>query len=1055
MVRKLIMFYPKIVLLLLLFTAPAWRLYGQGQALELAYYQVLQKAERLENNGNFEAAYQNWSELDVKDLSLDQKGQRAFKMAYLGLVVGYKEGPGAMRRFVRDYPSAPEVKRAYTTVGEYYFSKGQYANALAWYKEAEAFQELTEQHQFEVAYAHFKLGNFSEATDFFDALQNSTLYGSSALYYGAHIDYQNKKWQQALSKLGRMDPQQRDELEAWGLMADLSFRTNNFEQAAAWGIRALDAFQIAGDKRNVNQGSLNGIVGRAYAQMGAHAIALNYLEKAVDKPSRQKEGDEPLENQFYLGQTYAILWQYEKAIEVLAKVKIDGPLGHKVAYVLAGTYLSLDQKTEALNAYKKACDTEDELPFTAMAYYQYAKLTYDLRLSYTTVADVLESFIKRYPQDPKRGEVEQWWLSTLLETKNYDQVIAYLSAPSLLSDHALGIKRQSALQRAYFLKGRQQYDEGLSLSAQTSFKQTQKINANSSMGRQAMFWSGVIYGESGAFESALSLFDKLTNSKDFKKEPEWSMLLFEQAFAHMALKNYSSAQEGFLSYLKQPKPLSKEKEALLNLADCYFASKAYDSALAQYNNVLAYGGINEDYADFQAAMCLAFTQGLEAKTKRLVKFLKTYPNSVYRDRVHLSLGSAYVSLDDITSARDQYTRLISEQKNSPLVASAYLNLGLIADNNSEFEQALNYFKSAVNLYPGTQEAISAVQSARNTFISLGRVQEYGLWVDELDFISIDQVALDQASFESAKQAYAEQNDALSIERFQSYLDNYTQGRYVLEAHYFLSDIYWRQQEVTKALYHADFVITADENSSFVIPTLIRVARHYLSNQEFGLAESSLIKLLAQPLDSDQRTFALSNLMQMMSDQSRWQEAIDYANQITPYLSNKVQEPLSIQVRLISAWSYFELKDFEMAREQYQDMDDFAKGHYAAQLYFAKAYFAHLDQDFIRSNEHIQNLAQNYANYPVYGARGLMLMAKNFEALSDLFQARFILENIRDNMQDFPGLQQEAIERLAKMDQTENEQENRPVKNTETSGVDGDTNNATLGPKSKNQKEQND
>ena len=161
------------------------------------------------------------------------------------------------------------------------------------------------------------------------------------------------------------------------------------------------------------------------------------------------------------------------------------------------------------------------------------------------------------------------------------------------------------------------------------------------------------------------------------------------------------------------------------------------------------------------------------------------------------------------------------------------------------------------------------------------------------------------------------------------------------------------------------------------------------------------------------------------------------------------------MRLISAWSYFELKDFEMASEQYQDMEDFAKGHYAAQLYFAKAYFAHLDQDFIGSNEHIQNLAQNYANYPVFGARGLMLMAKNFEALSDLFQARFILENIRDNMQDFPGLQQEAIERLAKMDQIENEQENRPVKNTETSGVDGDTNNSTLGPKSKNQKEQND
>ena len=48
------------------------------------------------------------------------------------------------------------------------------------------------------------------------------------------------------------------------------------------------------------------------------------------------------------------------------------------------------------------------------------------------------------------------------------------------------------------------------------------------------------------------------------------------------------------------------------------------------------------------------------------------------------------------------------------------------------------------------------------------------------------------------------------------------------------------------------------------------------------------------------------------------------------------------------------------------------------------------------------------------------MAQNFEALSDEFQARFILENIRDNMQDFPELQQEAIDRLAAMDRLKND-----------------------------------
>lgn len=1022
MVPKNIKFSLKIALLLVLIIPVSSRLYAQGQVLDMTYYQVLHQAERLQNSGNFQAAYQKWNALSPLDLSHDQKAQRAFNLAFLGLLIGDDQAPGAMRRFVRDYPSAPEVNRAYTMVGHYYFTKAQYANALAWFQEAKDFNELSYQHQYELAYAHFKLGNTAQATQFFTPLVNVTDFSSRALYYLAFIDYQNKNWTQALSLLERIELTDRDVLQVWGLMADLAYRIQDYPQASAWGIRALDALKISGEKRNINQASLNGIVGRAYGQMGAHSLAINYLEEALEGSARRKERLESLENQFYLGQSYAALGQNQKAINVLSKIKDGGNLSSDIAYVLAGAYLSMDQKTEALNAYKKACATELDRPFSAQAHYQYAKLTYDLRLSYTSVPQVLESFFVRYPEHPKRAEVEQWWLNTLLESKDYDQVITYLSDAALLLPNELGNRRQMALQRAYFLKGSQQYEQGFSQRAINAFDQAQKINATTLIGGRARFWSAVIYSESGDYEKALAGFNRLRSLESFQKANEWPLIPFEMGYAFMALKNYNSAQKEFLNYLEQNRSVLKHNEARLNLADCYFALKDYSKALAQYEKLIAMGAVNEDYADYQAALCLEFTQSLGAKAQRLEKFLKSYLNSVYRDEVYLSLGSAYVNLDKFSEAQRQFNALISEHKNSPLMASAYLNLGLIADNKQDFEKALDYFKSVVNLYPGTQEAISAVQSARNTFISLGRVQEYGLWVNALDFISIEDAALDQASFESAKQAYSQGNDALSIQRFEAYLQNYPEGRYTLEAHFFLSEIYWRAQNVDQALAHADPVINTTQNPSYVIPTLIRVARYALSTQEFGGAESALIKLLDQPLDTDQRTFALRNLMQITSDGSRWQEARDYALGLFNHLSESGDTALKTQSRLISAWSYFELGAFELAREQYQGMDELANGQYGAQFTLAQAYFAHLDQDYKGSNDLIQNLAQNYAHYSSYAARGLMLMALNFDALSDLFQARFILENIRDNMQDFPDLQQEAIERLAKMDGLKNEKQ---------------------------------
>ncbi len=1015
MVPKTRMKSAQFMVMLLLMASVTSGLFAQGQVLDMNYHQVLHKAERLQNSGNFQAAYQQWSTLYNENLNRDQRAQRAFNLAYLGLVLGHQEAPRAMRDFVRDFPNAPEVDRAYTMVGHYYFTKYQYANALAWFKEAKDFNDLSQQDQYEMAYAHFKLGQTTQAADLFSILVSSTEYGSRSLYYLAFIDYQNKNWAQALTKLGRINVADRDELEAWGLMADLAFRTKDYTQAAAWGIRALDALQISGDKRNINKSSLYGIVGRAYAQLDAYSLAINYLEKTVDVPSRGLVREERVENQFYLGQCYAAMGQNKKAIEVLSPIKDAGRIAQDVAYIMAGAYLALDQKTEALNAYKKACDPQIERPFSAQAHYQYAKLTYDLRLSYTSVPKVLASFFQRYPSHPKSAEVEQWWLEVLLESENYQQVITYLQDKSLLSANQLGNKRQMALQRAYFLEGRQLYDRGQSALARISFEQSHKINSSNLIGAQAAFWTAVILSESAAYQKAIVIFDRLQTLGVFQQAPEWTMLPFEIGFAHMALTNYAKAQNNFLRYLTQKGSLTKEVEARLNLADCYFATRDYGLSLLEYDKVIAMGGMDRDYAEFQAALCLEFAQSLEAKARRLVAFLENYPNSVYRDQVCLSLGSAYVNLEKISEAETQFKALISNYEKSPLVASAYLNLGLISDNNEDFQQALDYFKNVVDLFPGSQEAISAVQSARNTFVALGRVQEYGQWVDQLDFISIDQVALDQASFESAKQAYTQGDDVLSIQRFEAYLNNYAQGRYRLEAHYFLSEIFWRQQNVAQALLHVDPVISSDENPSYVIPTLIRMARHYLSTDELDLAKSTLIRLLGQPLTTNQRTFALRNLMQLTSDGARWQEAIEYAGQLSNHLSPGGDAALLIQARLISAWSQFELGAFVSARQQYEGLDTLASGQYAAQLALARAYFAHLDQDYSGSNALIQKLAQNYANYGRYSARGLLLMAQNFEALSDEFQARFILENIRDNMQDFPQLQQEAIDRLAAMD----------------------------------------
>mgnify|MGYP007125690911 FL=1 len=60
---------------------------------------------------------------------------------------------------------------------------------------------------------------------------------------------------------------------------------------------------------------------------------------------------------------------------------------------------------------------------------------------------------------------------------------------------------------------------------------------------------------------------------------------------------------------------------------------------------------------------------------------------------------------------------------------------------------------------------------------------------------------------------------------------------------------------------------------------------------------------------------------------------------------------------------------------------------------------------------IQKLTKDYSGYKYFGAKGLVLMAKNFYALKDSFQATYILESVISNFTDYADVIEEAQKEL--------------------------------------------
>ena len=60
------------------------------------------------------------------------------------------------------------------------------------------------------------------------------------------------------------------------------------------------------------------------------------------------------------------------------------------------------------------------------------------------------------------------------------------------------------------------------------------------------------------------------------------------------------------------------------------------------------------------------------------------------------------------------------------------------------------------------------------------------------------------------------------------------------------------------------------------------------------------------------------------------------------------------------------------------------------------------------------MIKNYSSYKYYAAKGLIVMAKNFQALDDVFQSTYILENVIQNFSEFNEVVEDAKSELEKI-----------------------------------------
>jgi len=147
------------------------------------------------------------------------------------------------------------------------------------------------------------------------------------------------------------------------------------------------------------------------------------------------------------------------------------------------------------------------------------------------------------------------------------------------------------------------------------------------------------------------------------------------------------------------------------------------------------------------------------------------------------------------------------------------------------------------------------------------------------------------------------------------------------------------------------------------------------------------------------------LMRSYYNQKDYSNAVVYADKVL--VNPKTDDKIKSDAQIIVARSATKGNDETKARDAYANLLKIAKGELAAEALYYDAYFKNKDGKFAESNKSVQKLAKDYSGYKYFGARGLIVMARNYYGLKDSFQATSILNSVIENFVDFSDIVQEA------------------------------------------------
>lgn len=952
------------------------------KAIELYDHQSYAAAATLFGQVYLTTDRTNASEKLVEDEKLEKLNAQ-FYQALCEMRLGNTSAEQKTAALISKYPYAPLSHTAALEIGLYHFQRGDYKGAVTLFGQVdesslqnEEFDELN----FKYGYSLFILKRVDEASVRFAKVSgHKGMYQEDAIYYQAHILFDKKEYNASLAELKKLPPGSRYQ-DIYPLYASQIYL-----------LRGDVDSTISLTKPLVDQGT------GVYRPLLAKALGSAYFFKEKFQASAQAfeifksssyKDQETHQDIYQIGYSYYQNGEYPKAIKELSQLYDQHDVyAQSGLYALGQCYLKTNQHPDARSAFQLASALSGDQSIIENSLIYYIKLSFEAGLDQDALS-AAAVFVKNYSRSAAIPEVKTLQAEILMNGHNYAEAYETLKSISARSRQA-----ESAFKKVSYFYALESYTDGNYVQAKGLLDESLNASGADNFNLLAKYWLAETHYNLKEYDPSISSYQDFLSSTGAVSSSDYKDAFYGAGYAYFKKEDYTRALSSFQKYIQLgPKDEVMKNDASLRMADCLFMQKSYAKATGIYTSLLQSKAVGSDYALFQSAMLMGLQKNTSGKITSLQKLLHDYPTSAYADDAQYEIAYAHFQAGALRQGQEEFLALINQYPESSYIPKALMNIGLINYNSNDNADALQYYQQVVTKYPGSPEAKNSLAAIRNIYIDQGNPDGFVAYAGKVG-MSVSQTGEDSLSYQSASALFLNGDISGSVTSFNNYLQKFPTGYFAADAHFYRAQALERLKKPEDALPDYEFLINKSTNSTFTENALVNASRQYLAQKKWDQAMPYLKRLELTAQDRENAALATSGLATCFFELKQPDSCLYYTARVTAANKSSVEE--ISHASLLAGKSYLVKADTAQALKP---LGITAKGRNidAAEARYLLAVIQYQNKNYKASKKTLFDLIKQLSNYDYWVARSFILLADNYTAEGDLFQARSTLISILKN-----------------------------------------------------------